>query len=58
MTVTMRELVEEKNLQPVLENDEVMARGGEGFWNVDGGNGGNELFLGLDFIAEDVMCVL
>jgi hypothetical protein len=36
----MREPAEEQILQPVPEDDKVMARGGEGFQNVAGGNGG------------------
>ncbi len=38
--MTMREPAEEKISQLVPKDDEVMARGGEGFWNVAGGNSG------------------
>jgi hypothetical protein len=52
----MREPAEGKVLQLWPQDDEVMARGGESFWNVNGSNGGERFFLGSDFIAVGVMC--
>jgi hypothetical protein len=53
----IREPVEEQILQPVPKDGKVMARGREVFWNVAGGDGGEIIILGLDFIAVGVMCV-
>ncbi len=52
MTVTMREPVEEKISQPVPKDDEVMARGGEGFWNVAGGDGGEIIIFRFGFYCN------
>jgi hypothetical protein len=48
----MREPAEGKILQPLSEDDEVMARGGESFQNVDGSNGGEIIIFRFGFYCS------
>ncbi len=52
MTLTMREPAEGKILQPLPKDDKVMARGGEGFWNVDGSDGGEIIICRFGFYCS------
>jgi hypothetical protein len=45
----MRELPEEKVPQPCPQDDKVMVRGGEGFWNVNGSDGGEIIIFRFGF---------